>query len=127
MLAASSSDGSATGPLPGEGTSQCRALPSARLTQSLARLVTVGRVGADKQCMSLQESAEHVADDKDFGLAGHLAAIDRMHREALAQLDALVQPWAHLWLSRSEATPSEPKEQPVTGQPPVYGAHATAA
>jgi hypothetical protein len=93
----------------------------------IAEMVRLARADADKQCMSLHGSAESVADDEDFGLAGHLAAIDRMHGEALVQLDALLQPWAHLWMPRSEAVSSEIEAQPVTGQPPVRREHAAAA
>ncbi len=70
---------------------------------------------------------EPVAEGEDFGLAGHLAAIERMHREALAQLDALLEPWTQLWLTPSEATSPATEEIPVTGRPSVYGAQADAA
>jgi hypothetical protein len=72
-------------------------------------------------------SAEPVADDEDFGLAGHLAAIERMHKEALVELHALVQRWAHLWSSRSEVTSPVTEEMALTGQTPVREAHADAA
>jgi hypothetical protein len=77
--------------------------------------------------MTLHGSAEPVAGNRDFGLAEHLASIEVMHREALAELDALVQPWAHLWASRSEVAAPETAEFHVTGQPPVRGQHAAAA
>ena len=77
--------------------------------------------------MSLEESVAPLADGEDFGLAGHLAAIDVLHREALAQLDALAQPWGNLWSPRIGLVASVTEEQPVTVEPPVYGAHAAAA
>jgi hypothetical protein len=68
---------------------------------------------------------------EDFGLAGHLAAIERMYREgvehmyreALGYMEALAQPWP----SRLGRATSETEVLPVTGQPQVRGAHAAAA
>ena len=93
------------------------ALPSAMCA------VTVTRAGADKQCMTPHPKAVAPAtDDKDFGMAGHLAAIELMHREALAQIDALVRPWAHLWAARSDEPSCATEEFPVAGQSPVRAA-----
>ena len=81
--------------------------------------------------MSLEGTPTSLPVSEDFGLAGHLASIDRMHREALTQLEALVQPWGNLWSppqavagSPAEGQPSQGQPQP---QPQEYGAHAAAA
>jgi hypothetical protein len=77
--------------------------------------------------MTLEGSVESVAEGEDFGLSGHLAALERLHREALAEIDALVRPWSSLWSPRFGVASSETEEPPVTGQPLVPGAHASAA
>jgi hypothetical protein len=64
---------------------------------------------------------------EDFGLAGHLASIERMHREALAQLDALVQPWGNLWSPQLGVAASSAEGQVLGGEHEVYGSHAAAA
>jgi hypothetical protein len=81
--------------------------------------------------MTSQEPVELFADGEDFGLAGHLAAIERMyregiehmHRESLTYLGALAEPWAPRFGGGTSAT----EELPVTGQPPVRAARAAAA
>jgi hypothetical protein len=76
--------------------------------------------------MSVPEPLAPVVDGDDFGLAGHLAAIERMHREALAQLDALVKPWGSLWSNRQDAALPETELLPAQAQPPVPVALADA-
>jgi hypothetical protein len=75
--------------------------------------------------MSLEETQAHVLAGEDFGLAGHLASIERMHRDALAQLDALAQPWGDLWSPQHEASPAT--EPPARAARHTDGAHAAAA
>ena len=77
--------------------------------------------------MSLNGSAEPVAGAEDFGLSGHLAAIERMHRAAVAEIEALARPWGSLWSPRVDVVSSETDEQPVTGQSSIGGGRATAA
>jgi hypothetical protein len=77
--------------------------------------------------MSLEGTHAQVTDREDFGLSGHLASIERMHREALAQLDALAQPWGDLWSPPLGAAASPAEEKPVESTPAGYGAHAAAA
>lgn len=77
--------------------------------------------------MSLEGSVSSVASGEDFGLPGHLAAIERLYREALAEVEALVRPWGTLWAPRTDVAPSETTEPSVTGQPLVPGGHASAA
>lgn len=86
-----------------------------------------GVSAADSQCMSLEETCVRVTDGEDFGLSGHLASIERMHREALAQLNALAQPWGNLWSPPLGGTASPAEEKPVERKRAVYGAHAAAA
>jgi hypothetical protein len=90
-------------------------------------LVAVADTAADKQFMSLEELLPPLAHGEDFGLAGHLAAIDSMHREALAQLDALAQPWGNLWSSGLALVTGETEEQRAIDESEVRGAHAAAA
>ena len=89
--------------------------------------VTLTSATADKLSMSLHESVVPGAVGDDFGLAGHLAAIERMHREALTQLDALMQPWVHLWGGPGAAAPPKTEEFPVVVQPQIHGAHVEVA
>jgi hypothetical protein len=91
------------------------------------RVVSVSPSGADNQCMSLEGTHAPVTVGEDFGLAGHLASIARLHREALAQLDALVQPWGNLWSPRLGAAASQSVGQPVSDRQAARGAHAAAA
>jgi hypothetical protein len=77
--------------------------------------------------MSLGEPVAPLAHGEDFGLAGHLASIERLHREALAQLEALAQPWGNLWSPRSGSVAIETPEQPAAGGSHARGAHAAAA
>ena len=90
-------------------------------------VVTVGVPAADSECMSLEGTHAQVADREDFGLSGHLASIDRMHREALAQLDALAQPWGDLWSRPLRGAAALAEESPVESERGTYGAHAAAA
>jgi hypothetical protein len=76
--------------------------------------------------MSVPEPLAPVVDGDDFGLAGHLAAIERMHREALAQLDALVKPWGDLWSNHPDAALPETELLPAQVQPRVPVALADA-
>ena len=81
--------------------------------------------------MTSQGPVELFTDGEDFGLAGHLAAIERMYREgiehmyreSLTYMGALAEPWP----SRFGGATSATEELPVTGQSPVRGAHAAAA
>jgi hypothetical protein len=81
--------------------------------------------------MTSQEPVVLFPDGEDFGLAGHLAAIERMYREgvehmyreSLAYMEALTEPWP----SPLGGATSENEELPVTGQPPVRGVHVAAA
>lgn len=75
-----------------------------------------------------REGARHaVGDSEDFGLSGHLASIERMHSEALAQLEALAQPWGDLW-SPSHGGGLIPTEKlPLRAERARHGAHAAAA
>jgi hypothetical protein len=66
------------------------------------------------------------APDEDFGLAGHLAAISRLHAEGLSNVEALAQPWPTAAPELAESSPV-PVERLVTGQPPVPGTLAAAA
>jgi hypothetical protein len=77
--------------------------------------------------MNLEGTYVRVTDGEDFGLSGHLASIERMHREALAQLHALAQPWGNLWSASPGGAASPADEQSLPGKRPVYGAHAAAA
>lgn len=76
--------------------------------------------------MSLEGTHAPVSVGEDFGLAGHLASIERMHRDALAQLEALVQPWGNLWSPQRVAAEAR-TEAPARGQHAGDGAHAAAA
>ena len=89
--------------------------------------VRIGVAAADSDCMSLDGTHALVTDGEDFGLSGHLASIERMHREALAQLEALARPWGNLWSPPlgSAASPAEEKDLDSTRA--KYGAHAAAA
>ena len=89
--------------------------------------VPVGGAAADSDCMSLEGTHAQVADREDFGLSGHLASIERMHREALAQLEALAQPWGDLWSPPLGGAASPAGEKPGESTRAVYGAHAAAA
>jgi hypothetical protein len=80
-----------------------------------------------KQFMSLEESTAPLAPGEDFGLAGHLAAIEQMHQEALAQLDALAKPWGTLWSPRVGPVTSLTEERSVAVESQTAGAHAAAA
>jgi hypothetical protein len=81
--------------------------------------------------MTSHEPVELFADGEDFGLAGHLAAIERMYREgvehmyreSLAYIGALAAPWP----PRFGGETSQTEQLPVTAQPPVPEAHAPAA
>lgn len=76
--------------------------------------------------MSLEGTQLPLAAGEDFGLAGHLASIERMHRDALAQLEALAQPWGNLWSPPLGGPASRSEEQhPSAGH--THGAHAAAA
>ena len=77
--------------------------------------------------MSLEESVAPLAAGEDFGLAGHLASIEQMHQEALAQLDALAKPWGNLWSPHVGLVTSMPEEQSVAVESQTHGAHAAAA
>ena len=77
--------------------------------------------------MSLEGTHASPTVIEDFGLAGHLASIERMHREALAQLDALVQPWGNLWSPQLGVATSPAEGQPLSGEREEYGSHAAAA
>jgi hypothetical protein len=77
--------------------------------------------------MSLGAAHLTVDGSEDFGLSGHLASIERMHREALAQLEALAQPWGNLWSPSLADGPSPAGDQPLPAERPRYGAHAAAA
>lgn len=90
-------------------------------------MVSFALAHADKQCMSLEGTQAPLPVGEDFGLAGHLASIDRMHREALAQLDALVQPWGNLWSPQPGVAGSPTEGQPARGETDMHGAHAAAA
>jgi hypothetical protein len=91
-------------------------------------VVPIGGAPADNGCMSLEGTHAPVADSEDFGLSGHLASIERMHREALAQLEALAQPWGDLWSRPLAGGASSPVEEtPRTAERSAYGAHAAAA
>jgi hypothetical protein len=76
--------------------------------------------------MSLEATQAPSTAGEDFGLAGHLASIERMHRDALAQLDALAQPWRNLWSPELGGAAPRIEEQP-TGAEQTHGAHAAAA
>ncbi|MDQ1660271.1 MAG: hypothetical protein QOJ68_251 [Blastococcus sp.] len=91
------------------------------------RTVRVGASAADSDFMSLEGTYVRVADGEDFGLSGHLASIERMHREALAQLNALAQPWGDLWSPPPGGATELAEEKPVDSELTVYGAHAAAA
>lgn len=90
-------------------------------------MVPVALSPADKQCMSLEATQPPLAVGEDFGLSGHLASIERMHRDALAQLDALVQPWGNLWSPQVAGAVSRTEEQPPGAARHTHGAHAAAA
>ena len=77
--------------------------------------------------MSPEATHPPISDGEDFGLAGHLASIERMHREALTQLDALVQPWGNLWSPPQGVAAPKAEGQPVRVEHQEYGAHAAAA
>jgi hypothetical protein len=77
--------------------------------------------------MSLEGTHAQVTDLEDFGLSGHLASIERMHREALAQLEALAQPWGNLWSPPLGGAVPPADEKPLPGELAVHGAHAAAA
>lgn len=68
-----------------------------------------------------------VTDGEDFGLAGHLASIERMHLEALAQLNALAKPWGDLWSPQLGRGATAADEDPAESRLAAYGAHAAAA
>ena len=87
----------------------------------------MGIPAADSDCMSLEGTRAQTADSEDFGLSGHLASIERMHREALAQLEALAQPWGDLWSPSAGDAASPAGAVPRPGERAVYGAHAAAA
>lgn len=76
--------------------------------------------------MSLEATQAAFPIGEDFGLAGHLASIERMHRDALAQLDALAQPWGNLWSSQPGRAAARTEDQPVVVSQ-RHGAHAAAA
>jgi hypothetical protein len=77
--------------------------------------------------MSLEGTRDSVGDSEDFGLSGHLASIERMHREALAQLEALAQPWGDLWSPSHGGGLNQAELQPLPAERARYGAHAAAA
>lgn len=89
--------------------------------------VTIARTSADEQCMKRDGFPEDVAMDDDFGLVGHLAAIERAHQEALAQLDALARPWADLWSTPAPPTSLDAGGLSAEARPLSHGAHAAAA
>lgn len=88
--------------------------------------VTVALRPADKRYMSLEAAQAPSPAGEDFGLAGHLASIERMHRDALAQLDALAQPWGNLWSPPLEQAAPRTDEQSARADL-THGAHAAAA
>lgn len=90
-------------------------------------MVRGGVPAADSDCMSLDGSHAQVVDREDFGLSGHLASIERMHREALAQLEALAQPWGDLWSRPLGGAAPTVEDLPLPRETTGYGAHAAAA
>lgn len=75
--------------------------------------------------MSREETQASLPAGEDFGLAGHLASIERMHRDALAQLHALAQPWGNLWSAQPEVVHTAERSPRAARHP--HGAHAAAA
>ena len=77
--------------------------------------------------MSVEGTRESAGDSEDFGLSGHLASIERLHREALAQLEALAQPWGDLWSPSPGGGLAQVEDQSSPAERAHYGAHAAAA